>query len=93
MMSIHNDIKTSIREQCCPQSADREVTCQYKHTMDVNDVAQAVTHIKLSDQIQYSSGKLFIFMSLLFNSMFMHGYAPRSMLIFCTDSHEQKKVY
>ena len=92
MVALHNDIKTSMKERCCPQSADREVTCQYKHTIDVNDVAQAVTHIKLgksdghvghcSDHIKYASGKLFIFISLLFNSMFMHGYAPHNVLIF-----------
>ena len=91
MVALHNAIKTSIKERCCPQSADREVTCQYKHTIDVNDVAQAVTHIKLgksdghvghcSDHTKYASGKLFIFISLLFNPIFMHGYAPHNMLI------------
>ena len=78
MVALHNDIKTSIKERCCPQSADREV-------------AQAVTHNKLgksdghvghcSDHIKYGSEKLFIFISLLFNSMFMHGYSPHNMLI------------
>ena len=117
MVALHNDIKTAIKDRCCPQSAragalgystaafharvrgwvpglggfketklflphprvkvsivgslrDREVacsasdrqgsnfescvwrtvssqSCQYKHTIDVSDVAQAVTHIKL----------------------------------------------
>ena len=42
MVTLHNDIKTSIHEQCYPQSADREVTYQYKHTIDVNDVAEAI---------------------------------------------------
>ena len=46
MVALNNGIKTSIKKRCCPQSADREVTCRYKHTIDVNDVAQAVTHIK-----------------------------------------------
>ena len=68
-----------------------ETADQYKHTTDFNDPAQAVTHIKLgksdghirhrSDHIKYASGKLFIFKSLLFNSMFMHGYAPQNLLI------------
>ena len=50
-----------------------------------------MTHIKLSksdghvghcsDHIKYASGKVFIFISLLFNSMFMHGYAPHNMVI------------
>ena len=53
MVALHNDIKTSMKERCCPQSADREVTCQYKHTIDVNDVAQAVTHIKLGKSDGY----------------------------------------
>ena len=72
MVALHNDIK----ESCCPQSADREVTCQYKHTIDVNDVAQAVTHIKLgksdghvghySDHIKYASGKyLYLYLCCL----------------------------
>ena len=83
MVALHNDIKTSIKKRCCPQSADREVTCKYKHTIDVNDVAQAVTHIKLgksdihvgycSGHIKYAPRKVFIFISLLFKSMFMHG--------------------
>ena len=61
-----------------------EFTCQYKHTIDLNDVAQAVTHIKLgksdgyvghsSDHIKYASAKLFIL-------MFMYRNAPHNMLI------------
>ncbi len=59
------------------------------HSIYVNDVSNAVNKLRqnkgdgstevLSDHISNASGKLKVYLSLLFNSMLCHGISPEGM--------------
>ena len=86
MDNLKKEIETHI-ENVCPNDL---VQPTYKQTITVKELKDAVEMLKLgkkeenglySNHFKYGSERLFILLTLLFNSMLSHGIAPDELLL------------
>ena len=86
MNEIHKDIESRIANGC-PNSS---IQSNHAHSITVKEVKDAAMQLKLgkkeenglySNHFKYGSERLFIILTLLFNSMLSHGIAPDELLL------------
>ena len=86
MHKIHKDIEARITNGC-PNSPTQS---NHSHSITVKEVKEAAMLLKLgkkeenglySNHFKYGSDRLFVVLTLLFNSMLSHGTAPDELLL------------
>ena len=86
MNKIYKEIETRI-ENGCP---DSHIQSNHAHSITVKEVKEAAMMLKLgkkeenglfSNHFKYGSERLYIILTLLFNSMLSHGIAPDELLL------------
>ena len=86
MCCLKTRIDTLIKDECCKDNC-------HKHSINVNDVTRTLMFLKRNkndgnlghntNHIIHGTQKLFVYISVLFNSMVKHGYCPEGFQL-CT---------